>query len=272
MKMALPLEPSTSSASEAQVLHKPVFIFFLCWYAANLAGLFLQIDAHWMDALLLISAVATVLVGLARRLPFQNVIASTTLIILLAGSALVVSEITSIPFGPRLFTEDIGPKIFHVLPWPVPFIWLVAIISSRGVARLIFRPWRKTNYYGFYVIGLTVVLALVLDLGLEPYATVRKHFWFWRTPDSVLNWHGAPWTNFLGWAVVCLGIAVLATPWLINKNPMKQPTDYHPLIVWLLLSGYFVAANGIQKDWLAVAVCALASLLTTIFAVRGARW
>jgi uncharacterized membrane protein len=81
-----------------------------------------------------------------------------------------------VPFGPIAYSEAFGEKLFTVLPWPVPFLWIVVVVNGRGVARLIMRPWRKTNYYGFWVIGLTCVLAVLLDLSLEPFASAR-HYW-----------------------------------------------------------------------------------------------
>jgi hypothetical protein len=52
----------------------------------------------------------------------------------------------------------------------MPFIWAVAVLNSRGVARLILRPWRKTTKYGLWVIGLACVLTVIFDFNLEPFA------------------------------------------------------------------------------------------------------
>jgi len=69
---------------------------------------------------------------------------------------------------------------------------VVTILNSRGVARLILRPWRKTRRYGFWLIGLTAALALVFDLGLEPFATRVKSYWLWSPTKLGLSWYGAP--------------------------------------------------------------------------------
>jgi hypothetical protein len=67
-------------------------------------------------------------------------------------------------------------------------------------------------------------------------------------------------------------ILAFATPTLINKKPVKQPPDYHPLIVWLLLNLLFVTGAFANRFWPAAVVVLLASTVVTVFAVRGARW
>jgi len=86
-----------------------------------------------------------------------------------------------------------------------------------------------------------------------PFATRVRHYWFWESHRDIPSWYSAPWVNFLGWFVATLGILAFATPWLINKQPVKQPTDYHPLTLWVLLNIYFATGNVLEQQWLAVA-------------------
>ena len=71
-----------------------------------------------------------------------------------------------------------------VVPWPLPLLWVVLVINARGVGRLVMRPWRKTNFYGFWVIGLTCLLVLAFDLGLEPFAVEVKGYWLWPLGEA----------------------------------------------------------------------------------------
>src|SRR5438477_4598183 len=161
--------------------HKPVFIAFLVCVAVAWVPLLLGVSfseaRHWLEDLFWLLAAATSLLGLARRLPGQNVLMATTLIAAISFIIAVVAEKTRVPFGPRAYTDALGGKILGV-PWPLPLLWLVVIVNARGVARLILRPWRKTTYYGFWVIGLASLLAVLLDTGLEPFATQSMHYWF----------------------------------------------------------------------------------------------
>ena len=155
----------------------------------------------------------------------------------------------------------------------MPVIWIVAILNSRGVARLILRPWRKTRTYGFWLIGLTAGLTMLFDLALDPFASRVKHYWFWERTKFPLTWQGAPLVNFFGWLVVTLLILAFITPMLINKHPVhRRPPDFHPLGIWLggvLLFGVGSATLGL---WSAVLLDGIAGVLAAVFAVRGARW
>ncbi len=230
-------------------------------------------NARWPDGLLLVLTTATVLASLTCQLPGQNVMLASIIIAFIAGVAHTIGALTAIPFGPYVYTAQIGQQLFYPLPWSVPLIWIVAMLASRGVARLILRPWRKTQTYGFRLIGLTVLLAVVLDAGLEPFATLVKHYWFWNPTKLKLDWYGAPWVNFLGWAVTALLMLAFATPSLINKKPRPQPPpDYSPLAVWLLLNVLFATGVAMRHLWPAAGLIALDSLVIAVFAVRGARW
>jgi uncharacterized membrane protein len=255
--------------------HRPVFIAFLVCFVVAWVTLLLDVsfpeEGISLEGLFWLLTAATSLLGLARRLPEQNLFMAAVLIATLSFTLALVGEKTRVPFGPRSYTAALGDKIFGV-PWPMPLLWMVIIINSRGVARLIMRPWRKTTYYGLWVIGLACLLAVSFDAGLEPFATRVRHYWFWETHLNIPSWYSAPWVNFLGWFVATLGILAFTTPWLINKQPVKQPTDYHPLALWLLLNIYFATGNALQQFWVAVAFSLSVNVLVTAYAVRGARW
>ena len=61
-------------------------------------------------------------------------------------------------------------------------------------------------------------------------------------------------------------------PWLINKLPIKQPMDYHPLVVWLLLNGWVLTGNAMHGLGSAVALSLIGNTLAAVCAIRGARW
>jgi hypothetical protein len=67
-------------------------------------------------------------------------------------------------------------------------------------------------------------------------------------------------------------ILAFVTPSFINKKPGKQPTDYFPLIVWLLLNIGFAAGSLSNGLWAAAIVILTGSVVVMTFAVRGARW
>ena len=227
----------------------------------------------WPDALLILLATTSTIAAPLRRLPMQNVLWAALIIAVIGGAAHALGEITDLPFGPFVFGPEAGPKLFKTLPWAVPLLWVFTLLNSRGVARLILRPWRKTQTYGFWVIGFTTGLVMLFDFALDPFASRVKHYWLWTPTKFPVTWLGAPLVNFISWAVVALLILALVTPLLINKRPQgKSSPDYHPLGLWLGALLLFAAAAALQGLWPAVAVDAGIGVVTAVFAIRGAGW
>jgi uncharacterized membrane protein len=212
--------------------------------------------------------------SLTRQLPAQNVMLASLIVAFVGGSAQTLGAMTAIPFGPYVYMDAIGQRLFEPLPlpWTVPFIWIVAILSARGVGRLILRPWRKTRSYGFWLMGVTAALVVLFDLGLEPFATQVKQFWFWAPTHAGVYWYRTPWVNFFGWAGTALLILAFATPSFINKKPVSQPPDFHPLVIWLLVNVLFATGALVNHLWLAGGVILAQSVITATFAIRGANW
>lgn len=268
--------PNARSSGLAPKLHRILFGLFFLQFTLVWVRLWLPwpplANARWPDGLLLVLTTATVIASLTRQLPGQNVMLASGIIALIAGAVQSLGALTAIPFGPYVYTERFGPQLFYPLPWAVPLVWIAFILPSRGVARLILRPWRNTRTYGFRLIGLTTALVVLLDLGLEPFATRVKHYWFWNPSNLKLDWYGAPVVNFFGWAATTLLILAFATPALINKKPMPPPPpDYAPLVVWLLLNLLLATGAAVLQLWPALGLVSLSSLVVACFALRGAR-
>ena len=227
----------------------------------------------WLEALLLLLAAAGTVTALARRLPLQNVLLATFVIAVIGGAAHTLGAITGIPFGPFTFSAAAGEELFKTLPWSIPLIWVVAILNSRGVARLILRPWRKISTYGFWLMGLTAALTVLFDFAFEPFASRVKHYWLWTPTKFPATWQGAPPSNFTGWLVVSLLIAIFIAPSLINKQPGKRNSpDFHPFAVWLgaiLFFGIVCAQQGLLS---AAMVDGIIAAIVTVFAIRGGTW
>src|ERR1700679_4330154 len=160
-------------------LHWLLVVLLAAAFALVLAEFFglLNLKSGWPEAALLLLAVIGTIVSLTRQLPSQNVLLAASVIAIVGGGISALGAITGIPFGPFTFTSELEPKIFNTLPWAMPLIWVVAILNSRGTARLILRPWRKTRSYGFCLMGLTAALTMFFTLALDPFASRIKHYW-----------------------------------------------------------------------------------------------
>jgi len=270
------MQPSPRPEKTKAGIHRLLVVLLAAAFGLVLAvdnlALTLPGPAGWPAALLLLLAVAGTIAALARHLPLQNVLLAALIIALLGAAAHTLGAISGIPFGPFLFGAEAGPQLFKTLPWPVPLLWVLILLNSRGVARLILRPWRKVRNYGFWLIGLTALLALLFDLAFDPFAVREKHYWIWLPTRFPVTWQGAPLMNFFSWAAVSLLILAFATPALINKNPHRRSPDFHPLVVWLGAILLFGIAAARHEMWPAAALDGAIAVVTATFAIRGGRW
>lgn len=246
-----PREPALPAATLS--LESAVFVLFVVALAGSTVGLFssegMQARWRWLEPVLWLLAAATTLVNLAARASFQNVLIIGPLTVLFAWVVELMNARSGVPFGPRVFTAELGAYFLGSIPWPMPLVWLVMLLNSRGVARLLLRPFRRATYYGFWLIGVTGLVTALFDVGLEPFAGHARRYWLWQTPPTVLAWHGAPWAGFLGWVAATSILLGFTTPWFITKRPVPQPLDFHPLGVWALLQLYFAAGCAAHQSW-----------------------
>lgn len=253
------------------------FVALLCFIAV-LAQMFSRSTAFgksgWPAALLIITTAAATLTSMSRQLAGQNVMLAAAIIAVAGGITHAVGTITGIPFGPFAYSSSAGPMFFDTLPWAIPAVWMIVVLNARGVARLIVKPWRKLKNYGFFVIGVAAVLVVLFDLALEPFATRVNGYWVWLPTKFPWTWSGMPLINSLGWALVAILTLAFATPALINKHSRsrKLPPDFHPLILWVLLLALFGTGAALNQLWSSLALCVGIALVSTLFALRGARW
>lgn len=230
-------------------------------------------EASWPLGILLGLAAVSALATLQRSLQLQNVLVVTAFILLISGTIVYLNVKTSIPFGPLIFTDRCGDQILDGMPTTLPLLWLVVLLTARGMARLILRPWRKLRTYGFRLIGLTCLLTALFDLGLEPFAARAHRLWIWQPTAIASTWHGMPWINFFGWLVTAVLILAFVTPWLINKQPAgKRPPDLQPLVLWLALNLFLAVNLATREIWSAAVVVGFLTAISSTLAWRNARW
>jgi len=226
----------------------------------------------WPDALLVIFAAATTLMSLARRLPWQNVVLAAAIIAVM-GALSIWPAASGIwhpesGIGHLKFPTGRGPRFFGVLPWAVPFVWVIVLLNSRGAAQLILRRRRGTANFGWEVFGLTAALVMLLLSCLLPFATSVEKYWEWVGPSATVHWYGTPWWAF----AVLLGVTVCmlpaVTPVLLDKRPDYPPADFHPMIMWVFLNSVFAAGSVARGMSLAVVLHVGAAIGSGVLAVR----
>lgn len=248
---------------------------FLIMVAVLAASLWLPIGfarARTVEATLLFaSAALTLIVSLSRQLPLQNVLLAALVIGLTGGAAEVLSRWTGFPLGAWRPARDSGPMLFGLLPLFTPLLWVTALLSSRGVARLILRPRRPSPGCGFWLLGLTPSLACLLDASLEPFATEVKQWWHYDPAAGPRLWQAIPLQTLLGWLLTSAIALCLAAPALVNKSPARFPPDFGPLVVWTAFHLLFACGALRQHHWSLAALTLSATLAVASLAVRNGR-
>jgi uncharacterized membrane protein len=259
--------PASSPVNPFRVVNGMLAVAFI-------AGLLTTKSSGVLDGLILILAAMASILALNRRLPLQNVLTAAGIAAVFGGIAHALTAVPNLPlpFGPLIFNPSAGAKIFNHLPWTIPLLWIVVILNARGVSRLILRPWREVKNYGFWLMGLTVLLVVAFDVALEPFAARVKHLWIWKPTGTTITWQGATSLNFIAWALVSLLILAFATPFLIRKQGNLSDPDLHPLFIWLGALLLFTIGCAETGLWLAVVADAVLALVTVCFSVRGAKW
>jgi uncharacterized membrane protein len=266
-------ESLNSSNPRSGAFYKLLWIIFIgcCsgWLLKDFAIFPLQ-NAWAVEFLMLIVTAVLSVATLMRTLPAENSVMVALYVTVISTVLTMIRVKTGFLSGQVSFNENVGYKIFGLVPWFFPFLWLTLLVNSRGVAKLILRPWRKANYYGFWMIGLTSFFVLLLALQLEPFTTVLNHHWQFASHGP--SWHGIPWANFLGWFLSSVFILILTALWFINKQPVKQePVDFLPLLVWLILLGCLTLINTHHHLLGAGVLGIITAMLVTPAAVKGGR-
>ena len=213
---------------------------------------------HWPETLLVILAALAVVGMLSRELPFQNVVAAFCFA-LLAAAGLVWS-------GAQM-GEVFGQNASEVhsvnrFSWVVPMGWVSILLICRGVARLALQRLRSAANYGYYVLGLTVLLSSLLALNLSSLLRLPGYASGQSVPAG-LSWFHNPLINGVAWAIFSGVVLVLITPWLINKSPASQRLIFTPFWMWLALQVLLLVAALQHQLWAAALTSALQILVVS---------
>ncbi len=259
MRLVLPVHNERTRSSATEVLHRICFGLFLAqWFIVWLRLLVPQKlfgPAYWPEATLLALGTLVALLSLARELPIQNVLLVAGIIPVVVSLAHKLAAVAGIPLAPKLPSSHF---------WILPMIWLVTLLVSRDVARLILAQWRRAPIHGLRLIGLTALIVALGEFGLE-------HFW---SAQADLNGLGSPPIsafNAVWWAALAVVAQVLATPALIDKKPLLRPLNFSPLALWLMLNCLFLTSAWRANASLTVAAISIGNLVLIVLLRRSNR-
>jgi len=170
---------------------------------------------------------------------------------ILLGSYLVeyVGVTRGVPFGQYRYTTTLGLQLGGAVPLAIPFAWLMVVPGAvMIVARL-----RRTAL----VVPLAALLAMLLDLLIEPVAAYVIDYWQWIETGP---YYGIPTTNFLAWGGTALVLAYVL--WQVAGNLHRPPpVAWLPPLLFTLNAWQFTLVNAAQGFWWPVLVGGVLLLL-----------
>jgi len=111
---------------------------------------------------------------------------------------------TGLLFGSYVYTDWLGPQAFGV-PLAIGSAWIM-VIATGHFALLRIVGWLR-------VLGAPL-LAVALDLLLDPVAASVQGYWLWPGGG---DYYGVPWQNFAGWYATAFALHLAITP-LLQKT------------------------------------------------------
>jgi hypothetical protein len=145
-------------------------------------------------------------------------------------------------------------------------VWVVAILTARGVGRLILRPWRQSSTYGYRLLGLSAILVCLLGAG-QGLLSAAQDGGGWH--KSGAGWPGPEWARPIEVLVAALVSQVAAVPWLIDKKRVVEIPGRQPLVVWVMLAVLFVTSAAAQGRRLAAALASAVGVASVVAAANS---
>ena len=117
---------------------------------------------------------------------------NTLLVILILSVSIFFIEgigvLTGLPYGQFFYSDFMGPKLFGLVPWAIPFAFIPLLLGSVAfVTKFVEEAWK--------IILLSALFLVAIDLVIDPIL-VYLGIWVWITPGV---YYGIPLSNFLGW-------------------------------------------------------------------------
>ena len=195
-----------ASSGSAVTFFLPSIYFVVCLLGARI-GRESGLNSTVADLIVLISATMATLQLLGRQLPVQNIAGLVVVIGIFSGALLVAANLWNVPL-----VRPVMNRRFAELPeWTTPLLWVIALVNSRSMAKIVLRGARKSNY-GWWLIGLSSLLAAGLNFGAGMSGR----------------------TFSLQFAFASLAF-IAATPWFLDKRNVPPTLSYQPLLIIISL-------------------------------------
>ena len=160
-----------------------IFYFFCVWYVCGFVLVGLDILPSWLEwsnSVFIITAGILGIVYFMIRysngfgLIISTLIFLTTFLIEYFGSAYAIL------FGAYTYTNQFAPNVFGV-PIAIGFAWVMVIATGHAILS------KQATQHPLVRALIGGLLALVMDLILDPVAFEVKGYWIWHEPGLYYN-------------------------------------------------------------------------------------
>jgi putative membrane protein len=168
-------------------------------------------------------------VGMAKAFTVIGIISVLSLIIE------IIAVITGLPYGNFYYSEDLGFKIFGLVPWLVGLAYPPILLGSIAISRhLVEEKWVK-------LVPTATLFNILVDLVLDP-AAVTSGLWSWNVNGI---YYGVPLINFIGWFMT--GFIYINIIYYFTRDELVRgiPITITGSVIWILSfwSGYLIWSN-----------------------------
>lgn len=222
-----------------------VYKFFIFWYiwGVVLVGFdLLPSKLQWSNSVFIITSGVLAwiyfceLFGYLKGTAISSFIFLTTFVIEYYGSSFAFL------FGHYTYTNQFAPNILGV-PIAIGFAWMMVIATAHAL--LDHFSIKSTIVRGF----LGGLVALTMDLVLDPVAYLAKEYWIWH--ESGVYYH-IPWTNFFGWFIVAFAMHFLFS--FVEQTNASTSWQRRMILLYSLILAMFALIALMNKLYVAAII------------------
>lgn len=219
-------------------MHTFIFRFFIFWYTCGVILVTFNLIPPWLEWA---NSVFLVTAGIVAGLYFVDIYGKRFGIIyslLIIAVSIYVEHLGvryGILFGSYDYTNNFGLKIADT-PVTIGFAWLLIMGCAHEISRGITRgksDWIST----FFFIICGGLIAVTMDLILDPVAFKVKQYWIWK--ESGL-YYDIPFSNFLGWFLLAVFFQLCFRIWFPSRKEKSNVWPKRMALVYGLITIMFI--------------------------------
>ncbi|MCA1063029.1 carotenoid biosynthesis protein [Rossellomorea sp. AcN35-11] len=228
-----------------------IWIIFLIWYGVGIILVSLDLlppALQWANAVFLYLAGFLAILYAVKKFKgrFGLVVALCIMLLTIVAESLGVHN--GLIFGSYHYEKDFGFQLFGV-PVTIGFAWVMVIFTSMAHYEFLLKG-PKTFMGALKYSAVTSLLAVTMDLIIDPVAFKGRQYWIWDQ-DGV--YYDIPTQNFLGWFFVSFFIQFFLYFLLKHVDvPVKWSERMRLLYVLVILM--FIVTAMVEGLWIAVMV------------------